>query len=104
VAVDFEVEQVPPGDRHLPVVRTHGEPRLRLSPQPGVEVVAHPVPVDRVDDPDSKVDIVATSSADLRGVARLLGLGGLATGWIPVDRVRAAPDARRAVAPRTAAA
>jgi hypothetical protein len=50
------------------------------------------VPVDRVDDPDSKVDIVATASADLRGVAR--PLGGLATGRIPVDRVRAAPGAR----------
>ncbi len=31
----------------------------------------HEVPVDWVDDPDSRVDIVATAAADLRGVARL---------------------------------
>jgi putative flippase GtrA len=33
----------------------------------------HEVPVDWVDDPDSRVDIVATAREDLRGVARLLG-------------------------------
>jgi putative flippase GtrA len=32
----------------------------------------HEVPVDWVDDPDSRVDIVSTALADLRGVARLL--------------------------------
>src|SRR5581483_5385797 len=31
----------------------------------------HEVPVDWIDDPDSRVDIVATALADLRGVARL---------------------------------
>jgi glycosyltransferase involved in cell wall biosynthesis len=31
----------------------------------------HEVPVDWVDDPDSKVDIVATAKADLRGIARM---------------------------------
>ena len=31
----------------------------------------HEVPVDWVDDPDSRVDIVATARADLRGIARL---------------------------------
>jgi putative flippase GtrA len=31
----------------------------------------HEVPVDWVDDPDSRVDIIATALADLRGVARL---------------------------------
>jgi putative flippase GtrA len=31
----------------------------------------HEVPVDWVDDPDSRVDIVSTALADLRGVARL---------------------------------
>ena len=51
----------------------------------------HEVPVDWVDDPDSRVDIVATATADLRGVARLfrhafdgqlirfLGIGVLST-------------------------
>jgi glycosyltransferase involved in cell wall biosynthesis len=32
----------------------------------------HEVPVDWVDDPDSRVDVVATALGDLRGVARLL--------------------------------
>lgn len=32
----------------------------------------HEVPVDWVDDPDSRVDIVSTAAADLRGVARLI--------------------------------
>ena len=40
-----------------------------------------------MDDPDSRVDIVATAVADLKGVARVLG--GLASGRIPVDRIRA---------------
>lgn len=58
----------------------------------------HEVPVDWVDDPDSRVDIVAAAAADLKGVARLLK--GFATGAIPVSttagqlgssRVAAAP-------------
>jgi hypothetical protein len=40
-----------------------------------------------VDDPDSRVDVVATAVADLKGVARVLG--GLVSGRIPVARVRA---------------
>jgi hypothetical protein len=32
----------------------------------------HEVPVDWIDDPDSRVDIVATARADLAGIARLL--------------------------------
>ena len=32
----------------------------------------HEVPVDWIDDPDSRVDIVRTAAADLRGIARLL--------------------------------
>ena len=47
----------------------------------------HEVPVDWVDDPTSRVDIVSTAKADLRGVARLAR--GLATGAIPVADVRA---------------
>jgi glycosyltransferase involved in cell wall biosynthesis len=47
----------------------------------------HEVPVDWVDDPDSRVDIVATAVAGLKGVARVLG--GLASGRIPVAQVRA---------------
>ena len=38
----------------------------------------HEVPVDWVDDPDSRVDIVRTAIADLKGVARLLADGPIA--------------------------
>jgi putative flippase GtrA len=43
---------------------------LVLAERAGLRI--HEVPVDWVDDPDSRVDIVATAIADLRGVARLL--------------------------------
>ena len=58
---------------------------LVLAERAGLRI--HEVPVDWVDDPDSKVDIVATPTADLKGVARVLG--GLASGRIPVAQVRA---------------
>lgn len=32
----------------------------------------HEVPVDWIDDPDSRVDLVATARADLAGISRLL--------------------------------
>ncbi len=38
----------------------------------------HEVPVDWVDDPDSRVDIVRTALTDLKGVARLLVAGPIA--------------------------
>ena len=58
---------------------------LVLAERAGLRI--HEVPVDWVDDPDSRVDIVATAVADLKGVARVLG--GLASGRIPVAQVRA---------------
>jgi glycosyltransferase involved in cell wall biosynthesis len=58
---------------------------LVLAERAGLRI--HEVPVDWVDDPDSRVDIVATAIADLKGVARLLG--GLVSGRIPVAQVRA---------------
>jgi glycosyltransferase involved in cell wall biosynthesis len=60
---------------------------LVLAERSGLRI--HEVPVDWIDDPDSRVDIVATAVADLKGVTR--GLGGLAGGRIPVDRIRARP-------------
>jgi putative flippase GtrA len=42
---------------------------LVLAERAGLRI--HEVPVDWIDDPDSRVDIVATALADLRGVARL---------------------------------
>ncbi|WP_432540408.1 bifunctional glycosyltransferase family 2/GtrA family protein [Kineococcus sp. SYSU DK002] len=45
------------------------------------------IPVDWVDDPDSRVDVVATALADLRGIRRLAG--AIATGRLPLKQVRA---------------
>ena len=42
---------------------------LVLAERAGLRI--HEVPVDWVDDPDSRVDIVATALADLRGIGRL---------------------------------
>ena len=56
---------------------------LVLAERAGLRI--HEVPVDWVDDPDSRVDIVATALADLRGIARVGR--ALATGRA------AAPDA-----------
>jgi len=59
---------------------------LVLAQRRGLRI--HEVPVDWVDDPDSRVDIVRTASADLQGVARLwaaspvvrfMGIGVLST-------------------------
>jgi putative flippase GtrA len=58
---------------------------LVLAERTGLRI--HEVPVDWVDDPDSRVDIVATALADLRGIARLLR--AFATGRVPVNQLRA---------------
>ncbi|MCG2803699.1 MAG: bifunctional glycosyltransferase family 2/GtrA family protein [Cellulomonas sp.] len=58
---------------------------LVLAERAGLRI--HEVPVDWVDDPDSRVDIVATATADLLGIARLLR--DLGAGRIPLDEVRA---------------
>jgi len=50
---------------------------LVLAQRAGLRI--HEVPVDWVDDPDSRVDIVATALEDLRGIARLRGGLGLAS-------------------------
>jgi glycosyltransferase involved in cell wall biosynthesis len=57
---------------------------LLVAERAGLRV--HEVPVDWVDDPDSKVDIVATAGADLRGLVRLTR--SLARGDIPLDEIR----------------
>jgi putative flippase GtrA len=58
---------------------------LVLAERAGLRIAE--VPVDWIDDPDSRVDIVATALADLRGVARLGR--ALATGALPLAAVRA---------------
>jgi putative flippase GtrA len=57
---------------------------LVLAERSGLRIAE--VPVDWVDDPDSRVHIVATAAADLRGIARLLG--ALATGRLPLRDLR----------------
>jgi putative flippase GtrA len=65
----------------------------------------HEVPVDWVDDPDSRVDVVATATADLRGIWRLArtimrggaDVDGARGGEVPTGR-HATHDERRAPA------
>ena len=58
----------------LPEVRDDGwffdTELLVLAQRAGMRI--HEVPVDWVDDPDSRVDVVSTAIGDLRGIARLL--------------------------------
>nr|WP_046282681.1 bifunctional glycosyltransferase family 2/GtrA family protein [Mycobacterium sp. UM_NZ2] len=58
---------------------------LVLAERAGLRI--HEVPVDWIEDPDSRVDIVATALADLKGIARLLR--GFASGEIPMQAIRA---------------
>ena len=69
---------------------------LVLAERAGLRI--HEVPVDWVDDPDTRVDVMATAAADLKGIARLLR--GFASGVIPVQMVAAQlGSSRRAAAP-----
>lgn len=75
-------------DRLLPLVRDTGwffdTELLVLAERAGLRI--HEVPVDWVDDPDSRVDIVSTAIADLKGMARVGR--ALATGALPLAEVR----------------
>jgi putative flippase GtrA len=57
---------------------------LVLAQRTGLRI--HEVPVDWIDDPDSRVDIVSTAIADLRGVWRLGK--AFATGALPISQLR----------------
>jgi glycosyltransferase involved in cell wall biosynthesis len=57
---------------------------LLLAERAGLRIAE--VPVDWVDDPDSRVDIVATTSADLRGMVRVGR--ALASGTLPLRELR----------------
>lgn len=65
---------------------------LVLAERAGLRI--HEVPVDWVDDPDSRVDIVRTAIDDLKGIGRLSR--GLATGRIPLAALRSQDEAERA--------
>jgi putative flippase GtrA len=58
---------------------------LVLAERSGLRI--HEVPVDWIDDPDSRVDIVKTAKADLAGIARMLR--ALMTGSLPIAELRA---------------
>jgi putative flippase GtrA len=87
--------------RLLPLVEDTGwffdTELLVLGERSGLRI--HEVPVDWIDDPDSRVDIVATAIADLKGIARLGR--ALATGRLPLAELRGQlgrnPDPQRAV-------
>ncbi|KRF17095.1 sugar translocase [Nocardioides sp. Soil797] len=65
---------------------------LVLAERSGLRI--HEVPVDWVDDPDSRVDVVRTALDDLRGIRRLGW--SLATGQLPMEAVRAQLGTARA--------
>jgi putative flippase GtrA len=74
--------------RLLPMVEDTGwffdTEMLVLAERAGLRI--HEVPVDWVDDPDSRVDIVATATADLKGIVRLTR--ALGTGALPLAALR----------------
>ncbi|HVV19360.1 MAG TPA: bifunctional glycosyltransferase family 2/GtrA family protein [Pseudonocardiaceae bacterium] len=74
--------------RLLPLVQDTGwffdTELLVLAQRSGMRI--HEVPVDWVDDPDSRVDIVSTALADLRGVVRLCR--AFVTGELPIMALR----------------
>ncbi|MFD5813405.1 glycosyltransferase [Streptomyces sp. NPDC127038] len=74
-------------ERLLPLVEDSGwffdTELLVIAERAGLRI--HEVPVDWVDDPDSRVDLVSTAVADLRGIARIGR--ALARGTLPTARL-----------------
>jgi putative flippase GtrA len=85
----FKAIRADVGRQLLPLVQDTGwffdTELLVLAERSGLRI--HEVPVDWVDDPDSRVDLVATAVADLKGVARVGR--ALATGALPLAEIRA---------------
>ena len=73
----------------LPLVEDNGwffdTELLVLAERSGLRI--HEVPVDWIDDPDSRVHIASTAMADIRGIARLTR--AFAAGALPVHELRA---------------
>ena len=85
----FKAIRADVAQRLLPLVEDAGwffdTELLVLAERAGLRI--HEVPVDWIDDPDSRVDIVKTAKADLAGIARMLR--AFATGRLPVAELRA---------------
>jgi putative flippase GtrA len=84
----FKAIRAEVAERLLPMVEDTGwffdTEMLVLAERAGLRI--HEVPVDWVDDPDSRVDIAATAIADLKGIVRLTR--ALGSGRLPVGAVR----------------
>ena len=82
----------------LPLTRDTGwffdSELLVLAERAGLRI--HEVPVDWIDDPDSRVKVVATALADLRGIARMRWQ--LLRGTLRVPRLGGAPPGLRGLA------
>ncbi len=84
----FQAIRSPVAQQLLPLVQDNGwffdTELLILAERSGLRI--HEVPVDWVDDPDSRVDIFRTAKDDLKGVARVGR--ALATGTLPLTEIR----------------
>ncbi|MFD4558384.1 glycosyltransferase [Streptomyces sp. NPDC058469] len=82
-------------ERLLPLVKDSGwffdTELLVIAERAGLRI--HEVPVDWVDDPDSRVDILSTALADLRGIARIGR--ELARGTLPMAGLRRGTEGAR---------